>query len=127
MPVASGKFDVQLTPLGPEQAIEGTSIARMGIAKSFHGDIKGTSKGEMLAFGTTSAGYVAMEQVTCTLEGQQGSFVLQHSGTMTPEQATLSITVVPDSGRDGLVGIAGQMSIVRAEGEHSYTFEYSLP
>ncbi len=51
----------------------------MSIDKQFHGDLDGTSKGEMLSAGTDvkgSAGYVAMERVTGTLNGRRGSFVL---------------------------------------------------
>ena len=58
----------------------------MSIDKQFHGDLEASSKGEMLTAGTGvkgSAGYVAIERVTGTLHGRSGSFVLQHSGTMT--------------------------------------------
>ena len=58
----------------------------MSIDKQFHGDLEATSKGEMLTAGTAvkgSAGYVAIERVTGTLHGRSGTFVLQHSGTMT--------------------------------------------
>jgi hypothetical protein len=35
--------------------------------------------------------------------------------------------VVPDSGTGELVGIAGTMTIIIADGKHSYDFAYSLP
>jgi Protein of unknown function (DUF3224) len=38
----------------------------------------------------------------------------------------LLITVVPDSGTDQLLGLAGTMTIDIADGKHSYVFEYSL-
>jgi hypothetical protein len=74
-----------------------------------------------------SAGYVAIERVTGTLDGRSGSFALQHSGTMTGGRQELTITVVPDSGTDQLVGLAGKMAIQIADGKHSYDFEYTLP
>jgi hypothetical protein len=74
-----------------------------------------------------SAGYVAMERVTGTLKGRTGSFVLQHSGTMTRGAPQLSVTVVPDSGTGQLTGLAGTMTIKINEGKHSYEFEYTLP
>lgn len=83
----------------------------------------------MLAFRSdvpTSAGYVAIERVTGTLHGRQGSFVLQHSGTMSGGQQQLAISVVPDSGSDELKGISGTMTIVAAEGKHSYDFDYAF-
>ena len=102
----------------------------MTIDKQFHGDLEATSKGQMLAFSTDvkgSAGYVAMEQVNGTLHGRTGTFVLQHSGTMTRGAPQLSLTVVPDSGTGELVGLAGKMNIIIADGKHSYEFDYTLP
>jgi hypothetical protein len=52
--------------------------------------------------------------------------MLQHSGTMTRGATRLSVTVVPDSGTDELVGLAGSMTIVIADGKHSYEFDYTL-
>jgi hypothetical protein len=74
-----------------------------------------------------SAGYVAMERVTGTLKGRTGSFVLEHTATMTRGVPELSITVVPDSGSGQLVGLTGKMEIKINEGKHSYDFEYTLP
>jgi hypothetical protein len=74
-----------------------------------------------------SAGYVAIERVSGTLQGRTGTFALQHSGTMTRGRPQLTISVVPDSGTDELVGLAGQMGITIADGKHSYEFEYTLP
>jgi hypothetical protein len=74
-----------------------------------------------------SAGYVAMELVTASLGGRSGSFVLQHTGTMTRGEPQLSVTVVPDSGTGELAGIAGKMTIRIEGGKHYYDFEYTLP
>jgi hypothetical protein len=101
----------------------------MLIDKRFGGDLEATSKGQMLAVRTKvegSAGYVALERVEGTLAGRAGSFVLQHSGTMTRGAQQLSIAVVPDSGTGELEGLAGQMRINIADGRHSYEFDYTL-
>ena len=124
MPHASGTFEVKLTPQ------ESANIGRMSIDKQFHGDLEATSKGEMLSAMTDvkgSAGYVALERVTGTLHGRSGSFVLQHSGTMTRGEPQLSVTVVPDSGINELAGIAGALTIRIAEKQHFYEFDYTLP
>jgi hypothetical protein len=66
---ATGTFDVKLTPQASDPAL-GASLGRLSIDKQFHGDLEGTSKGEMLTGGTDvkgSAGYVAIERVTGTL------------------------------------------------------------
>jgi hypothetical protein len=68
-----------------------------------------------------------MERVTATLHGRRGSFALQHSGTMDRGAPTLSVSVVPDSGTDGLTGLSGRMQIDITDGQHFYTFEYELP
>ena len=127
---ASGTFEVKLSPQPPEDKAEGATLGRMSIDKQFHGDLEGTSKGQMLTAMTDvkgSAGYVAIERITGTLHGHSGSFVLQHSGTLTKGAAQQSITVVPDSGTGQLAGLTGKMTITIADGKHSYDFEYTLP
>jgi hypothetical protein len=126
---ASGTFEVRMSPQAPDEGAEGVGIGRMLIDKRFEGDLEGTSRGQMLAAGTGvagSAGYVAMEQVTGRLGGRSGTFVLQHSGTMSRGAARLTVSVVPDSGRDELEGLTGTMDIVIEEGQHSYVFDYAL-
>lgn len=127
---ASGAFDVKLTPQETANKNE-PSLARMSIDKQFHGDLEGTSKGEMLAASTSvkdSAGYVAIERVTGKLRGKSGSFTLQHSATMDRGKPALSIQVVPDSGTGEFTGLAGSMTIkIESGGKHFYEFEYTLP
>ena len=104
------------------------TLGRFSLDKQFHGDLEATSQGEMLSAGRVegSGGYVAIERVTGRLAGRAGSFVLQHSGSMSPGTLQLSITVVPDTGTGELAGLAGQMAIEITGGEHFYDFEYTL-
>jgi hypothetical protein len=124
---ASGTFDVKLTP--KDQGAD-APVGAMTIDKEFHGDLAGTSKGQMLTASSSSvkdsAGYVAIEKVTGTLNGRRGTFYLQHSGTMTRGAGELTITVIPDSGTDQLVGLTGRMNIIISGGKHSYEFDYTL-
>ena len=128
---ASGPFEVKVTPQKPDTQIARTAnLGRLTIDKRFHGDLEANAKGEMLATQSDvkgSAGYVALERVTGKLQGRSGSFVLQHSGTMTPGGTHLAITVVPDSGTGQLAGIAGSLTIKVDHGQHSYELDYSLP
>ncbi len=127
---ASGSFDVSMAPQGAQEKTEGAALGRMSLDKRYHGDLAATGKGEMLSAVTDtsgSAGYVAIERVTGSLHGRRGSFVLQHTGTMTRGVPQLSITVVPDSGTGALTGLAGTMTIDIADGKHFYGFEYTLP
>ena len=125
---ATGDFTVKLEPQsGPNSD---SKLGRMTIDKQFHGDLEGTSVGQMLSAQTDvkgSAGYVAIEKVTGKLSGRTGSFVLQHFATMDRGAPSLKIIVVPDSGSGELVGIAGTMNIIIANGQHSYVFDYTLP
>jgi len=126
---ATGTFDVKVVPQPHDAAVGDATIGRMALDKQFHGDLQGTSKGQMLAAGTDvkgSAGYVALERVNATLNGRTGTFALQHSGTMTRGEPALSITVVPDSATGQLAGLSGRMNIEIAGGEHSYTLEYAF-
>lgn len=124
-----GIFDVRLSPLEPYNRSEEARLARMAIDKQFHGDLEATSQGEMLSAGTAvkgSAGYVAIERVTGTLQGRRGSFTLQHNATMMRGAPYLNIIVVPDSGTGELKGITGTMNIRIENGTHYYELEYSL-
>lgn len=73
-----------------------------------------------------SAGYVAIERVTGTLHGRQGSFVFVHTGIMNRGAQDLSIRVVPDSGTEKLTGLAGNFTLNVVKGKHFYEFEYSV-
>jgi len=122
-----GTFEVKLSPQPSGE--KDAAIGRMLIDKIFHGAIEGTSKGEMLAAMSNvkgSAGYVAIEKVSGTLDGRRGTFVLQHSGSMNRGSQQLSVTVVPDSGTEELVGLSGQLTIQIDGKEHRYEFDYSL-
>ena len=126
---AHGTFDVKLAPQPADPYADGAALGRMTLDKEFHGPLEATSKGQMLTGMSSvkgSAGYVAIERVTGRLDGRRGSFILQHSGTMSRGAASLVISVVPDSGTDELAGLSGTMSIAVVEGQHTYDFTYTL-
>jgi hypothetical protein len=128
--LAKGTFDVQVIPQPAEEGIGDPGIGRMALDKTFHGDLQATSKGQMLPLRTAvdgSAGYVAIECVSGSLNGRQGRFAMQHSGTMTRGAPLLEVIVIPDSGTDELVGLSGTLAITIVDGAHYYAFDYSLP
>jgi len=125
-----GEFEVKLAPMPTYDTAGGSLMGRLSIDKTFRGDLSATSVGEMLSAGTTvkgSAGYVAIERVTGTLNGKVGSFVLMHTGVMNRGTPSLTVSVVPDSGTDELTGLTGKMAIEITGGKHFYVFEYELP
>lgn len=125
-----GPFDVDLKPIDSYAAgSNGNALGRMSIDKTFHGELAGTSQGEMLTAMTAvkgSAGYVAIEQVIGELSGKKGGFVLQHFGIMGANEERLLLEIVPDSGTDELKGITGKMEIIREDGKHFYELDYQL-
>ena len=124
---ASGTFEVKVVP--QDDKSEDATLGRMTIDKQFHGDLEGVSRGQMLTALTSvegSAGYVAIERVTGSLDGRMGSFTLQHSSVMRRGEPQQSIIVVPDSGTGRLAGISGRMTIKIVDGKHSYDFEYTI-
>ncbi len=127
---ATGTFEPTLTPAPLADANADKSLGRMVISKHFHGGLEATTRGEMLTVRTAtkgSMGYVAIEQVTGTLDGHAGSFTLLHSGIMDRGAPTLTVNVMPDSGTGALTGLTGTMTInVAPDGKHTYDFTYSL-
>jgi hypothetical protein len=124
-----GTFDVTMKPETLSEVAAASGLGRMSLQKTFHGQLEAASVGEFLSAMSSvkgSAGYVAMERVTGTLDGMAGSFVLQHSGTMTRGEPELKVTVVPDSGTDQLAGLRGSMKIDIIDRVHHYEFSYSL-
>jgi len=125
---ASGSFEVKIAPVADDA---GTGLGRMSLEKVLHGELEGTSRGEMLtAMGARkgSGAYVAVERVTGTLLGRRGSFALVHRGVMANGKQELLITVVPDSGTEALEGLEGTFTIrIEPAGEHFYVLEGALP
>ena len=128
---ANGGFEINLQALEAyATGSDGINLNRMSIDKTFSGDLIATSQGEMLSATTTvkgSAGYVAIEQVNGTLANKNGTFVLQHFGTMNSGSSHLLLEVVPDSGTGELTGLSGEMSINIENGHHYYEFDYEFP
>ena len=127
--LAKGTFEVTIKPLPVEGMGDDKHMGRMSIDKTISGDLIATTRGQMLTAMTDtqgSAGYVAIEQVTGSLNGRDGSFVLQHSATMNRGEPSMHISVVPDSGTGALKGLVGDFEIQIMGGAHLYEFSYRL-
>ena len=127
---AKGEFDVSRTDEPACDMGGGASAGHYRFEKQFHGELEASSIVHMLAVGTDvpgSAAYVAIERLSGTLHGLAGSFFLQHNGVMNRGAASLSLTIVPDSGTGDLLGISGRMAIDITAGKHFYTLDYTLP
>ena len=123
----TGTFEVRLQP---QDSRQDAGLSRMSLDKVFHGPLQGSAKGEMLAARTAEEGsavYVAIETVTATLEGRQGTFVLAHRSFLERGAQSQAVSVLPDSGTGELAGLRGEMKIRIEGGQHYYDFDYRLP
>lgn len=124
-----GEFDVERRMEPSCDMGDGVEAGHFRFDKRFRGDLDAVSVVHMMAVMTEtpgSAAYVAIERIAGTLQGRKGTFFTQHNGVMDRGEAALTLTVVPDSGTDGLAGISGRMAIDIVEGKHYYTFDYAL-
>ena len=127
---ADGTFTIDSWDEETDEAGAGATLARARVTKTFTGDLAGTSTTDLLLCRTqvdTSAAYVGFERFTGVLAGRSGTFVLHHSATSDASGATLTWSVVPDSGTGDLRHPRGQGQItVDAGGGHAYTLDYDL-
>lgn len=109
------------------------ALARAMVAKTFTGDLVGTSTAELLLCGggesaAGGAGYLAHEYVTATLSGRSGTFVLQHGGLSGGGGEPASFgAVVPGTGTGGLEGLVGEARFQHDENGAVLTLDYDLP
>ena len=106
----TAQYTVAITP--GEPLLEGTG--RFGFEKTWTGGLEGTSSGLMLTGGdpaSGSAGYVALEVFTGTLDGRRGSVTFQQSGAMDGGEPDLLYLIVPGSGTEDLAGVRGSVTV----------------
>lgn len=103
----------------------GPKLTRVTITKRYRGAINGSGVAHVLtAQGRGGAGYVASERIIGTLDGRDGTFVIQHGGLADgAEQSTFGI-VIAGSGTGRLAGLRGRATEVR---HGVLTLEYTLP
>jgi hypothetical protein len=129
MPQITGEFEIKREMQPSRELGDGIAAMHVRFEKTFHGPLQAQSVVQMLGYMAAtegSGGYVAIERIKGTLEGREGSFVVQHSGTMARGAPTLRIDVIPDSATEQLSGLRGEMRIDIVDGRHFYTFDYAF-
>ncbi|WP_448626208.1 DUF3224 domain-containing protein [Geodermatophilus sp. URMC 64] len=105
------------------------TFGRVTLRKTFSGALIGTSEVAMTsaAVGEAPVGYTALELVTGSLEGREGSFVLQHTGVVDGEWSASNGVVLPGTGTGALEGLRGTLTITHEESGAVLTLDYELP
>lgn len=137
MPHTSAAFVIESQEPRPlELATDsGVHYGGMTLSKTFTGAIQGTSTVEMLYTRTprgdgsfAGAGYVALERISATVDGRNGSLVLLHVSTVLGDEPPLARYLIsPGSGTGELAGISGVGLItIDPDGSHTLHLDYEL-
>jgi hypothetical protein len=104
-------------------------LTRANGTQKFDGDIKGTGRVEWLMCyrKDKTAEYVGLQEISGTLGGRRGSFVLTASGAYDGTRSRGKWTIVPESGKGGLAGITGKGSFTAGPGpQATFRLTYEL-
>jgi hypothetical protein len=125
---AEATFDIESWDEEPCDESEGVKLTRTRVTKTFHGDLEGESRAELLmAYLEGSAAYLGFERFTGRVHGRFGSFVLKHDATASGGAQSASWTVVPDSGTGELRGLFGEAQMAKEPGGgHVFTLDYAF-
>jgi hypothetical protein len=90
-----------------DESTDGAKLTEALVAKTYSGDIEGTSTTKwLMAYAPdSSAVFVGIERIAGSVDGRAGTLVLQHVGRFTDGVATAELTVV--SGTEGLESASG--------------------
>ncbi len=111
------------------------AIARATFTTDYEGDVVGSSTAALLIsyVGGDAADphslvgpYVGYEQVTGTLDGREGTFVLATRGEHTGGVARTDVEVVPGSGTGGLRGLRGTGGYAADAMTYTLTIDYEF-
>ncbi len=98
-------------PTPYDEDVPGPKMTRTVVKKTFTGALTGSSVAELLTCESESgsAGYLAMERVEGTLDGRDGTFVIQHGGLYdaVTGKSTPWGAIVPGSATGALAGLRG--------------------
>ncbi|MCZ6835565.1 MAG: DUF3224 domain-containing protein [Planctomycetota bacterium] len=108
---------------------DGSKLSRASIVKSYEGSLSGQGTSEQLAsyLPDGSGQFSAVERFRGSLDGRQGTFVLQHTGTFQNGTVQSIWKVVPGSATGDLAGLRGEI-VFEAGHAPSYPikFEYEI-
>ena len=101
-------------------------VQRTRFAKTFTGEVAGTSVVEAVMYGTpdaAAAAYVGIERFEGSVGDAKGSFVLTHRATILDGQQVAELQILPGTGTGDLAGITGTADL---RPDHTLTLHYEL-
>jgi hypothetical protein len=104
----------------------GAELQRTQAAKTFTGELSGTSVLEavMLGVGDDVSVYVAVEKLDVEFAGLKGGLCLLHSATAHGDDKEMLLKIIPGSGTGDLAGLSGTAKILPG---HELELVYELP
>jgi Protein of unknown function (DUF3224) len=119
---ATGRIEVKTYEPQPyEEVAEGPNLVEIHVTETFSGDIEGEGvvRGLQAIREDGSASLVGIERVTGTIEGRQGTFLLQEAGMLEGNLLTGDFFVIPGSGTGQLSGLRGEGGFEAELGQHA--------
>jgi hypothetical protein len=127
---AVAKITVQNSEARPYDQTASPALTEVRLTETFTGDIDGKSTVRALEVrrGDHSSSLVSMQRFRGTLDGRQGTFVLEGSELVEKGKIKATWSVVPGTGTDGLSGLRGRGGFEGnfgkgSEGNLDYWFE----
>lgn len=106
----------------PAQEVSGAKFTRAQVTYAYQGDIEGEGVVQyLMMYGADGTGtYIGLEQITGSIAGRPGSFVLQHNGTFDQNGVKGTVSTVPGSGTGDLHNFHSQGSLDIAGHQEHY-------
>jgi len=123
-------FQVTLWDLKPyDELADAPTLSRGTVKKSFDGETKGESTGEILMYSAPdgSAAYTILDKFTVELEGRKGTFVAIHGATHSPAETSRALgKIAPNSGTSELKGISGTIEFTADENGKNIILDFAF-
>jgi len=127
---ALAKINVQGSESNPYDISGGPALVEISLTETFTGDIDGTStvRALQVRHSDGSATMVSVQRFAGSLNGQEGTFVLQGSESIEAGKIKATWFVVPRSGTGSLTGLRGNGGFEGefgkgSDGDLNYWFE----
>jgi hypothetical protein len=118
-----GRFTSTLTEEGALDG-EAPKMTRAALANVYEGSLVGTGRLEYLFMhGQKQVLSMGLERITGTIDGKQGSFVLDHEGISKDASGVQAkVHILPESGTGDFKNVTGQGEITANFGDRSGTY-----